>query len=221
MTTVIKTVAGIPSADAEDYAASLYFADIGDPTSRAYVVAGQAVPIGFTGYGVNVSDDSFVGSLKEITATLAQAVSNTMHSADAYAYRQGIPMQISVCIMVMMGTLPIIILMSGYDMKVCLLLSGLFFGLRFTPAVVGLASWVDSVMHLVTGGEARAFDIRNESAIMTGIKMYEDLPKAWFVMLSMIGVLSINMAFNNLSGTGAKALNLAIKVAKAVVLKST
>lgn len=216
MANIIKTSTGISSSDAQNYVASLYFANVSNPLTHAVTINGNAVILpGGAAQGVDSGDSEL--SINGMIAAFTTAISNATNSSDAYAYRQGIPIQISVCVMVVLSVLPLVIVMSGYDLKVVLLLSAVYFGLRFTPAIAGFASWANNVMNLITGGGgADGSGIRYESAINVGLKMYTLLPEAWMLLLGYIGVLSIGAGFNNLAGGGQKALDAAVSAAKTV-----
>lgn len=208
---VIEQTQQSTSVDVEDYVASMLFASVSNPIKKVVMINGRAVTIdGISGNSIGDSD-----GVLEAIASFSQTFSNIMNAPDAYTYRQGIPMQVSVCVMVLFSVIPLLVLMSGFDIKVTLILSGLYFGLRFTPAIAGLAAWADSIMHLTAGSE-----IALSSSESVGLRLYESLPKAWFVLLGFVGIGAFNIGFENLGGAGKTGMKAIMALAKMAIKKS-
>ena len=118
--------------------------------------------------------------------------------------------------MVLLSVIPLLLVFSGYDLKICLTLAGLYFGLEFTQAILAFATWVDGVIIVISGnfiGGSQTY------ARGVGLQLYTLLPQVWFIMLGFIGVIALPMSFTEIGSASQNAIKgaqMAMKIAKAV-----
>lgn len=188
------------------------FTSVKNPLATVKMVNGSPIVI----EGADTRSDTEDNFLTVAIAEVKQAMANVMNAPDAVAYREAIPIQIGVSQMVLLSVIPLLLVFSGYDLKVCLTLAGLYFGLEFTQAILAFATWVDGVIIVISGnfiGGSQTY------ARGVGLQLYTLLPQVWFMMLGFIGVIALPMSFTEIGSASQNAIKgaqMAMKIAKAV-----
>lgn len=143
------------------------------------------------------SNDGVLGSLAALIGT---TLGNMMKAPDAVIQRNSVPIFVCVFQMTFLAVIPILLVFSGFDMKVCLTLAALYFGLEFTNVIIALATWVDNVLSVILySSESSMFSgnlagednsISNlQSAVLANVELtaYSTLPNVWMMMLAYVG----------------------------------
>jgi hypothetical protein len=193
------------------------FASVRNPFERDVYFMGATTLNNKTGgtlrtNSVDVTKNNEDSDIGIAAASFMQYMGNAMAVPDAIAYREATPIQTGIAEMVLLSVVPLLLVFSGFDLKVCLTLSGLYFGLEFTSTIAAFASWADSVITLITG------DTSDTGAYMAqgvGLKLYTLLPTTWFYLLSFVGVVALPMQFTEIGGATANALKAATMIATA------
>ncbi len=120
----------------------------------------------------------------QMIAAFTTSVANAVNAPDAIVFRQSIPIQMAVVQMILLMVIPIILVFRGFDIKVTLLLAGLYFGVEFTTAIVSLATWVGSLVDVIFA----TVSTNGTYARAAALQLYTYLPLVWFFILGLVGI---------------------------------
>lgn len=154
----------------------------------------------------NVDPDISISDLiPTLAAWVGTAIGNVFKAPSAVVQKQSMPIIISVLEMLLLSTIPLLLVFSGFDWKTMLAISGLYLGLEYTLVIISMGAWVDNTLTLFfystgsTGllasmsgtGSATTVSML-QSAILTNVAYtcYDLLPKVWMALMSYLGVKS-------------------------------
>lgn len=198
--------------------ASTMFAEVKNPRQAYFNGPNGLVKLNT----VESSTDNEDSTVAKIVARAGQIAANIMNAPDAIVYARAIPIQVCVIQMVALCVLPILLVFSGFDGSTALVLSGMYFGLIFTPAIVAIAHWVDSMIGVLMPVGDNVNNSMRDYAQGVGLQLYVLLPTAWMFLLGLIGVGRIGLdGLTNFGGSGQNAIKPAMMAMKgAAAIKS-
>ncbi len=152
----------------------------------------------------NVDPDISISDLiPTLAAWVGTAIGNVFKAPSAVVQKQTMPIIISVLEMLLLSTIPLLLVFSGFDWKTMFAISGLYLGLEYTLAIISMGAWVDNTLTLffystgstgllasVSGtGSATTVSMLQSSILNSvGYTCYDLLPKVWMSLMSYLGV---------------------------------
>lgn len=150
----------------------------------------------------SLSWTDLTGTLKKLVGLIGVAIGNIFKAPDSVIMRNSIPISVCVYQMLFLAVAPILLVFSGFNLKTCLSLAALYFGLEYTNAIIAMGVWFDNVLTAIffktsAGGLAAAVSDSGakenitifQSAVLGNVQYssYTLLPNIWMMILAYVG----------------------------------
>ena len=160
-------------------------------------------------------DDVSSGTLAGVGALLRAPGA----AAAGTAIRDGMPMFLSLLLMVFVAVLPVLMVFSRYEPGTLIVLSLVFFGLQFVYVLWGIAFWVDQHLFSALTGPASAPKVNPMAGVIllwSQRLLYVAFPMIWLAGLGWVGVRASEAFAGGVGTPGQSAAKMAESGGEAV-----
>lgn len=185
----------------------------------------ENVVLGLLEAGVDVADDV----LTALMAGAGMLGKAPAAAAEGAVIRQGLPIFLSLLLMVFVIVLPVLMVFSRYDPGILLTLTLVFFGLQFVYVLWGVAFYVDQQMYEALVQRSGAPTVNAlQAGMMVWVQrlLYVAFPMIWLAALGWVGVKAseaftagVNQPSQSVGAAARSGGDAAAGVAKAAVTK--